>query len=93
MMIQSIINQIPYQKFDYQTLLDALSDYAYPRDKITDLIRKRIIIRVKKGIYIFGNEYRKRPFSRELLLHFMEVQHCAPCMGLTVFQKKWIFRS
>ena len=38
-----------------------------PRDKISDLLRKGIIIRVKKGLYIFGDGYRRRPYSRKIL--------------------------
>ena len=47
--------------------MGALSDYARPRDKVTALLTKGVIIRVKKGLYIFDSEYRKRPYSREIL--------------------------
>jgi predicted transcriptional regulator of viral defense system len=66
-MIGNIRTLIPHEEFDYLTLLDGLKNYAQPRDKISDLLRKGIIIRVKKGLYIFGNEYRRRPYSREIL--------------------------
>lgn len=48
-MIDPIQHRFPREEFDYQTLMDILRDYSRPRDKITDLIRKRMIIRVKKG--------------------------------------------
>jgi predicted transcriptional regulator of viral defense system len=70
-MIQTIRKQIPQEEFDYQTLLDCLKGYARPRDKISDLLRKGIIIRIKKGLYIFGDEYRRSPFSREILANLM----------------------
>jgi predicted transcriptional regulator of viral defense system len=70
-MIQSIRKQIPQEEFDYQTLLDCLKGYARPRDKISDLLRKGSIIRIKKGLYIFGDEYRNKPFSREILANLM----------------------
>jgi len=57
--------------FDYQTLIDALGELSFPRDKITDLIKKKIIIRIKKGLYIFGDRYRKHSFSRELLANLI----------------------
>ena len=57
--------------FDYQTLTEALKDFTYPRDKITDLLRKKIIIRVKKGLYIFNETYRRNPISRELLANLI----------------------
>ncbi len=70
-MIQAIRKQIPQEEFDYQTLLDCLKGYARPRDKISDLLRKGSIIRIKKGLYIFGDEYRNKPFSREILANLI----------------------
>jgi len=70
-MIESIYNQIPREEFDYQTLLDVLKNYERPRDKISDYLRKGVIIRIKKGLYIFGEGYRKKPYSRELLANLI----------------------
>ena len=70
-MIDPIQNQIPREEFDYQTLLDVLKDYERPRDKISDYLRKGVIIRIKKGLYIFGEGYRKEVFSRELLANLI----------------------
>ena len=53
-MIEAIRKKISQEEFDYQTLLDCLKEYARPRDKISDLLKKRAIIRVKKGLYILG---------------------------------------
>ena len=69
--MESIRKQIAHEEFDYQTLIDSLKEYSRPRDKISDLLRKRIIIRVKKGLYIFGDDYRRRPFSREILANLI----------------------
>jgi len=66
-MIQSIRKKIPHEEFDYQTLLECLKKYSRPRDKITDLLKTGDIIRIKKGLYLFGDEYRLRPYSREIL--------------------------
>ena len=70
-MIDPIQNQIQREEFDYQTLLDVLKDYRHPRDKISDYLRKGVIIRIKKGLYIFGEDYRKKPYSRELLANLI----------------------
>jgi hypothetical protein len=70
-MIESIRKSIPQEEFDYQTLLVALGDYARPRDKISDLISKGIIIRVKKGLYLFGDGGRQRPYSTEILANLI----------------------
>ncbi len=63
--------RIAGEEFDYQALLDDLREYDRPRDKITSLLRKGEIIRVKKGIYVFGERYRRRPFSREILANMI----------------------
>ncbi len=70
-MIKTIRKRIEHEEFDYQTLLDCLKDYARPRDKISSLLKKGLIIRVKKGLYIFGDEYRRRPYSREILANLI----------------------
>lgn len=67
---------IPWEEFDYQALLQALQDYAHPRDKITDLLAKGIIVRVKKGLYVFGDNYRTRPYSREILANLIYGPSC-----------------
>ena len=59
------------EEFDYQALMAALSGYANPRDKVTALLRRGDIIRVKKGLYVVGDELRRRPYSRELLANLV----------------------
>lgn len=68
--------QIPFEEFDYQILLDALRGYAHPRKKITALLRKGEIIRVKKGLYIFGEQHRHAPYCRELLANLIYGPSC-----------------
>ncbi len=75
-MSQGLRNKIPLEEFDYQTLMGALDDYARPRDKVTALLAKGVIIRVKKGLYIFGSDYRKRPYSREILANLLYGPSC-----------------
>ncbi len=70
-MIEDIRKEIPQEEFDYQTLLNCLKNYARPRDKISDLLQKGVIIRVKKGLYIFGERYRSKPYSREILANLI----------------------
>jgi len=70
-MIENIRNRIAHEEFDYQTLLVCLKNYARPRDKISALLKKDFIIRIKKGLYIFGDEYRRSPYSREILANLM----------------------
>ena len=42
----NIRKKIPSDIFDYQALSEALKGYAYPRDKISDLLKKKVIIRM-----------------------------------------------
>jgi len=69
--MEQIRRQIPFEEFDYQTLLNCLRDYSRPRDKVSDLLKSRAIIRVKKGLYIFGPEFSRGPYSRELLANLI----------------------
>ena len=48
-----------------------LKDLSSPRDKINDLLRQAVIIRVKKGLYVFGDKYRRYPYSKELLANLV----------------------
>lgn len=70
-MAVNVRDSITAEIFDYQVLLDALKDLAYPRNRINDLLRQGIIIRIKKGLYVFGNKYRRHPYSKELLANLV----------------------
>jgi len=67
---------ITCEEFDYQALMGALVSYARPRDKVTRLLANKVIIRIKKGVYIFGSAYRKRPYSREILANLIYGPSC-----------------
>jgi hypothetical protein len=73
-MLEELRSRITREEFDYYALLDGLREYGRPRDKITDLLKKGAIIRIKKGIYVFGERYRRLPFSREVLANMI----CGP---------------
>jgi predicted transcriptional regulator of viral defense system len=75
-MIDDLRTRIEGEEFDYQTLVDSLKQYERPRDKITKLLRQGAIIRVKKGIYVFGKKYARRPFSREILANMIYGPSC-----------------
>ncbi len=70
-MIEDLRKKIAGEEFDYQSLLDGLREYNRPRDKITALLQRRAILRVKKGIYVFGEKYSRRLFSREILANMI----------------------
>jgi len=63
--------KIPYNEFNYLTLLESLKDYRYPKDRITKLLKKKEIIQVRKGLYILGANYRKGLLSKEILANLI----------------------
>lgn len=70
-MVDTLRASVPFEEFDYQTLLHGLRHYARPRDRITRLLAGGAIVRVKKGLYVFGPTYRRRPFSLEVLANLI----------------------
>jgi predicted transcriptional regulator of viral defense system len=58
---------IPQEEFDYGLLTGALSDYAGVRQKINELLKAGIIVRVKKGLYVFGPAYNNALVCKEVL--------------------------
>ncbi len=70
-MIEELRAAIPGEEFDYLTLLNALKEFDRPRDKTTSLLKQGVIVRVKKGIYIFGKKFFRRPYSREVLANMI----------------------
>lgn len=57
--------------FDYQVLMDALSGYRKPRDAVTRLLLEGSIVRIKKGLYCFGETYRRKPLCREYIANLI----------------------
>ena len=74
--IRDLRGRIDGEVVDYQTLLHALADYRKPRDKIGALLAAGDLVRVKKGLYLFGGAYGRRPYSRELLANLIYGPSC-----------------
>ena len=70
-MILNLRNEALNEEFDYNFLKHALRDYKHPRVKINDLIKKEKIIRVKKGLYVFGPELAREPYVKETLANLI----------------------
>ena len=66
--LRSVIGR---EVFDYQQLTGCLSSLRKPRDRIGRLLSKGEIVRVRKGLYVFGDLHRRRPVSRELLANLI----------------------
>lgn len=56
---------------DYQQLVSSLRGYAKPRDRISGLLAEGSLIRVRKGLYVFGERYRHALISREYLANLI----------------------
>jgi len=69
--IEKLRKRVSGEEFDYQTLMDSLAGYASPRDKISLLLRHGTIIRIKKGLYVFGDTARRKPPCYGLLANLI----------------------
>src|SRR3990167_4568238 len=57
--------------FDYNLLMSCLKEYKAPHRKITTLLNKGDIIRIKKGLYTFNEAYRQAPIHRGLIANLL----------------------
>ncbi|MBX9771983.1 MAG: hypothetical protein K2X29_11455 [Candidatus Obscuribacterales bacterium] len=64
-------NTIPREEFDYVMLTGVLSRYSGVRQKINELLKSGVILRVKKGLYVFGPDYNRTPVSKEVLANLI----------------------
>ena len=64
---QDLRRAVEGEIFDYQMLMHYLREYKKPRDKITLLLKNHSIVRIKKGLYIFGPDYQRGAVSLEIL--------------------------
>ncbi|OFZ80427.1 MAG: hypothetical protein A3K03_05605 [Bdellovibrionales bacterium RIFOXYD1_FULL_44_7] len=67
---------IPKEEFDYTLLRSALSQYSGVRQKINGLLQAGVIIRVKKGLYVFGHGYNQAPICKEVLANLIYGPSC-----------------
>src|SRR5207302_3122946 len=71
MHIQEIRNLAPFEEIDYLFLSGTLKGYAQPRNKIKAFIAHKDLIRVKKGLYVFGPKVARIPYCKELLANLI----------------------
>jgi predicted transcriptional regulator of viral defense system len=71
-MVINPLKKIIFSEFDYNLLLACLTHYKNPRKQITKMLKKKDIIRVKKGLYVFGsNSQRVQKYSLEILANLI----------------------
>jgi predicted transcriptional regulator of viral defense system len=71
MNIHQLRKLCPREEVDYQTLLSFLKDYKYPRNKIKIWLNSGDLIRIKKGLYIFGPNAALQTYSPQLLANLI----------------------
>ncbi len=69
--MEELRRRVDREVFDYRQLVDCLRAYSKPRDKIGALMTAGAIVRVKKGLYVFGESWRRHPVNRELLANLI----------------------
>lgn len=69
--IHAIRRMAKNEEIDYLFLLNALAEYRRPRNKIQSFLRSNDLIRVKKGLYVFGENGRQEPYSQEVLANLI----------------------
>jgi predicted transcriptional regulator of viral defense system len=56
-------------EIDYLQLMERLKGYAYPRDKVTKLLRSGELVRIRKGLYL--STTTSIPYSKEILANLI----------------------
>ena len=59
------------EEFDHVLLASALAPYSAVDQKINELIRSGVIVRVKKGLYVFGPKARQAGVCKESLANLI----------------------
>jgi predicted transcriptional regulator of viral defense system len=68
--------QVDAEVFDFQLLAYFLRDFKKPRDRISSLVAEGKLVRVKKGLYVFGENWRKSPLSLETIANLVYGPSC-----------------
>lgn len=76
MSLLSLRREVHGEIFDYQLLTHHLRSVKYPRAKIGRLLKSGEIIRVKKGLYVFGEMWRKGNISLEVAANLIYGPSC-----------------
>jgi predicted transcriptional regulator of viral defense system len=76
MAIDFLRRRIKSEVFDYQLLISLLGNLKKPRDKISALLAENKIVRVKKGLYVFGQEWRQKPLCLETIANLIYGPSC-----------------
>jgi predicted transcriptional regulator of viral defense system len=62
--------------FDYQLLESYLRGLSKPRDKVMAFVSEGKLVRIKKGLYAFGENWRHQPICLELVANLLYGPSC-----------------
>jgi predicted transcriptional regulator of viral defense system len=71
MKIETLRKLAGREEIDYGFILSALKGYAKPRNKISTWLKTKELVRVKKGLYVFGETIALQPYSKEVLANLI----------------------
>lgn len=66
-----LLKKAPGEELEYGFVMECLKGYKNPRVKLSHLLKIKALIRVKKGIYIFGAPIARHPYSSEVLANMI----------------------
>jgi len=69
--IAALREKAPGEELDYGFVIECLNMYKNPRVKLNHLLKIKALIRIKKGIYIFGKNFAREPYSFEVLANMI----------------------
>ena len=64
-------SRAPSEELDYGFVMDCLKEYRFPRTKLTQLLKSKALVRIKKGLYVFGELFNRKPYSQETLANII----------------------
>lgn len=66
-----LLSKAPGEILDYGFVMECLNAYKNPRVKLNHLLKIGALVRVKKGIYIFGKNFSRGPYSQQILANMI----------------------
>ena len=68
--------QVQGEVFDHALLVSHFRHLKKPRDRISSLVSEGKIVRLKKGLYIFGEDWRRKPLDLEVIANMLYGPSC-----------------
>lgn len=68
--------EIKTEVFDYQVLASYFKGLKKIRDKVSSLVAEGKIVRIKKGLYVFGESWRRSPLDLGVIANLLYGPSC-----------------